>query len=48
LTERWQRLDATSPNLALSDPTLRLLDVSGGDAKAVQRLLAITESPPAN
>ena len=48
LTERWQKLDAASPNLALGDPTLRLLDVSGGDAAAVKRLLALAEPPAIN
>ena len=35
LQEHWQQLDLASPNLASSDATLRLLDVSGGDANAV-------------
>ena len=46
LQEHWQQLDLASPNLASSDATLRLLDVSGGDANAVRRLLAIAESVP--
>ena len=46
LQEHWQQLDLASPNLASSDATLRLLDVSGGDANTVRRLLAIAESVP--
>jgi hypothetical protein len=45
LTEHWQRLDAASPNHALRNPTLRLIDASGGETQAVQRLLAIAEAP---
>ena len=45
VNERWQELDAASPNLALRDATLRLLDTSGGDARTVRRLLAIADTP---
>jgi hypothetical protein len=44
LTEHWQRLDVASPNLASTDTTLRLLDVTGSDTQAVRRLLAIAEA----
>jgi hypothetical protein len=39
LREHWQRLDARSPNLSPGTAALRLLEVTGSDVRAVQRLL---------
>jgi hypothetical protein len=47
LFAHWQRLAADSPNLVAAHPTLRMLDVGGGDAAAVRHLLAIAEQPAA-
>lgn len=44
LTEHWQRLDATSPNITARNATLRLLNTGGGDTVVVHRLLAIGEA----
>jgi hypothetical protein len=41
VTAQWQQLDVDSPNLASDNGTLRMLDVSGGEARAVRQLLAI-------
>ena len=43
--ERWRELSANSPNLTTTKATLRLIDASGGDARAVRRLLAIAGAP---
>jgi hypothetical protein len=45
LGEHWQRLDVNSPNLALRDPVLRLIDANDGETKVVRRLLAIAQAP---
>jgi hypothetical protein len=45
LGEHWQRLDVNSPNLALGDPVLRLIDASDGETTVVRRLLAIARAP---
>lgn len=44
LFAHWQRLAVESPNVASTHPSLRLLDVGGGDAAAVRQLLAIAEA----
>ena len=41
LEERWQQLDGASPNLAIPNPAVRLLDAGQGDTRVVKRLLAI-------
>jgi hypothetical protein len=35
MTEAWAHLAVTSPNHAIADPVLRLVDAAAGDAKAV-------------
>lgn len=45
LGEHWQRLDVNSPNLAVRDPVLRLIDANHGEPKVVRRLLAIAQAP---
>jgi hypothetical protein len=44
LADRWRQLDATSPNLAATTPTLRLLDAGVGAADAVHRLLTLARA----
>jgi hypothetical protein len=48
LADRWQDLSVNSPNVTAENPTLRLVDATGRDALAVQRLLSLVTLPPSH
>jgi hypothetical protein len=44
MTEAWTHLAVTSPNHAIPDPVLRLIDAASGDAKAVAFIIRELEA----